>query len=148
MAVPASDAARGAMALKEFATALEKADEQAKAEGQLSQYMQTHGFSPEVAEYITDTLGMYTFADLQYPTKREIRKELPQLTSEQRQLLFTFMDTARTHYDLESLEDLETPEDAAHEWMLRRKEYDERQSPAQRQSANRTVIQTNQYFVG
>ena len=78
--VPETDRDRGLVALRELTEALQREDARAKADGQLSAFLQTQGFPARIAEYVTDTLGMYTMADLQHPSMADINDELDDLT--------------------------------------------------------------------
>jgi hypothetical protein len=93
------DVDRGRMALRALAEALQRESDRAKSYGQMKQFLQRAGFSEEKAEYVTDTLGMFTYGDLLYVDEDDIFTELPKLTLQESELLVHFVELAREEHD-------------------------------------------------
>jgi len=86
----ATTASKTEVTLQEIAEAMKSASATAKAEGQLVAFLKTRGFSDRAAEYVTDTLGMYTMNDLKYPTIHMINEQLDEIDQWQKDLLIEF----------------------------------------------------------
>ena len=131
----------GARFARELEQALQREDASGEAEGHLSLFLQIRGFSLRAAGYVTDTLEMYTYADLKYPSVEDIKK-LDDIEGWQKDILIDFCNVARRHYGRPSLEQEEQERldaaRAAH--AARRAAYIARSSTTGSASANQYLV--------